>query len=246
MKESLFQFDDEPSEDAAQEDAGDAVPGTPAVPPGEAVSETAVETAAAPAPAAEPSPAPVQLSAPPPPPANGSFGAYLRDLRLRNRLTIDRIARETKIGTGYIDAIEREAYHELPPPVYVLAYVKMLCAFYRLDDASVDLLTGELRQRLEIESLPPENPDKLVIDLEESRENPILLKKIMLLGGLGVVVLVALITTLVLVFAAPHKKNPDVSVSSAGGAPALLEERQLIDIQPQPKLEVHVLPPRDR
>lgn len=248
MKESLFQFDDEPSEDVAPQAAGADASGvsvSPDEPAAAPVTEPVVEPAPAPVP--PPAPAPVQLAAAPPPPANGSFGAYLRDLRLRNRFTIDRIAQETRIGTSYIDAIEREAYNELPPPVYALAYVKMLCAFYRLDEASIELLTSELRQRLQVESLPPENPDKLVIDLEESQENPILLKKIIWLGAGAILLVVALITTLVLVFTAPDKKTPaNDSTAKAGGAPALLEERQLIDIQPQPKLEVHVLPPRNQ
>lgn len=242
MKETLPLFDDDPPEkELAQAVPGDAA----AVSSPEPVLAPVSEPAPARAPVAVAPPRPrAPLSPPPPPAAGGSFGAYLRDLRLRNGFTIDQIAQETRIGTGYLNAIEREDYGDLPPPVYVLAYVKMLCSFYRLDEASTELLTAELRQRLEIESQPPENPDKLVIDMESSQENPILLKRILLVIGIGLFLLVALITVLALVFVSPDKPraaDPAV-VAVPGGSPALLDEKQLLEIQPPPKLEVHVLP----
>ncbi|MGE4564232.1 MAG: helix-turn-helix domain-containing protein [Victivallaceae bacterium] len=244
MKETLPLFDDDPPE----KELMPAVPAeAAAVSSPEPVSEPVPEPVSEPSPVRTPvAAAPVRARAPipAPPPANGSFGAYLRDLRLRNGFTIDQIAQETRIGTGYLNAIEREDYGDLPPPVYVLAYVKMLCAFYRLDEASTEVLTAELRQRLEIESQPPENPDKLVVDMESSQENPILLKRILLVIGIALFLLVALITVLALVFVSPDKpRSADpVAVTVPGGSPALLDEKQLLEIQPPPKLEVHVLP----
>ena len=239
MKETLPLFDDDPPE----KELSPAASAAPAAASEAPVCEPAVNLVSPKVPAAA-APKLRVPAPPPPPPANGGFGAYLRDLRLRNGFTIDQIAQETRIGTGYLAAIEREDYGDLPPPVYVLAYVKMLCSFFRLDEASTEVLTAELRQRLEIESQPPENPDKLVIDMESSQENPILLKRILLVIGGAVFVLVALITVLALVFVSPGKPHADDPAKAAapGGAPALLDERQLLDIQPPPKLEVHILP----
>ncbi len=249
MKETLPLFDDDPPE----KEPSQTVPAEPAAVSAVSSPEPVAEVVSVPSPARAPAAASTPRlrvpAPPPPPPANGSFGAYLRDLRLRNGFTIDQIAQETRIGTGYLTAIEREDYGDLPPPVYVLAYVKMLCSFFRLDDASTETLTSELRQRLEIESQPPENPDKLVVDMESSQENPILLKRILLVIGGAVFLLVALITVLALVFVSPSAKSrpadpadPAAVAATPGGAPALLDEKQLLEIQPPPKLEVHVLP----
>lgn len=241
MKETLPLFDDDPPE----KELAQAVPA-------DAAAVSSPEPVSAPVSKPAPARAPVAVAPPrartpvssPPPPAGSSFGAYLRELRLHNGFTIDQIAQETRIGTGYLSAIEREDYSDLPPPVYVLAYVKMLCNLYRLDEASTGVLTAELRQRLEIESQPPDNPDKLVVDMESSQENPILLKRILLVIGIGLFLLVALITVLALVFVSPD--NPRAAdpavVAVPGGSHALLDEKQLLEIQPPPKLEVHVLP----
>ncbi len=244
MKETLPLFDDDPPE----KELSPATPAAPAAASEVPLREPAGEPAVTLAPPKTPVAAAPKLRAPAPPPpppqTNGGFGAYLRDLRLRSGFTIDQIAQETRIGTGYLAAIEREDYGDLPPPVYVLAYVKMLCSFFRLDEASTEVLTSELRQRLEIESQPPENPDKLVVDMESSQENPILLKRILLVIGGAVFVLIALITVLALVFVSPGKPHTDDPAKTAapGGSPALLDEKQLLEIQPPPKLEVHILP----
>jgi hypothetical protein len=50
-------------------------------------------------------------------------GAYLRHVRLSRGLTLERIARETRIRTTILDRIENQDPHGLPAPVYVRGFV---------------------------------------------------------------------------------------------------------------------------
>lgn len=50
-------------------------------------------------------------------------GSYLRWLRERAGLSVRDVAERTKIGTGKIDAIERQRFDLLPPPVYLRGFV---------------------------------------------------------------------------------------------------------------------------
>lgn len=247
QKDSLPLFQDAPEEPAA---VVAPVAGVPAVasPPGKAdnaapdLSQAEAALAALREPAPEVKTPPRKPVAPgamvPPPPGNGGFGNYLRELRKRSGMDIDALAAATKIRSTYLEAIEREDYDDLPPIVYVLAYVKSLCGFYQLSPEYTELVTGELRQRLEYEA--PDDPSKSVLDVEVSQENPILLKKILLAGMFGFVGVAVLITVVVLVLTSGS--TPPASTAPTGGAPVQLDEKTLIDLQKAPQLEVHVLP----
>lgn len=66
-----------------------------------------------------------QISAPsgPEPDIASAPGAYLRHVRLSRGLTLERIARETRIRTTILDRIENQDPHGLPAPVYVRGFV---------------------------------------------------------------------------------------------------------------------------
>ena len=210
--------------------------------PGSASPPPAVGT---PVPPAEPAGTPKRGGAaglPPAPrqrpagPATPGFGSYLRQLRQLNQLSIGDLAEATRIRSTYLEAIEAEEYGDLPPAVYVLAYVKMLCRFYQLDDETVETLTSDIRQHLEYEA--PGDPSKSVVDLEISEENPILLKRILLIGAGGVLLAVALITFVTLLLTS----EPAPASVPAGAAPARLDESRLIELQTSPELESSELP----
>jgi curved DNA-binding protein CbpA len=60
-------------------------------------------------------------------------GAYLKEIRIRKSLTIEDVARVTKIPARFIKAIEENQKENLPTRVYLQGFVKNLASLYRLD-----------------------------------------------------------------------------------------------------------------
>ena len=261
-KDSLPLFDDAPektvetSAGAVFQTVGNAavpasmpLPGPRSIPASEPGPEK-TEPAVTAVPKVEPSPVPVPerpIAPPPPRPTlhrhsgesgeQAGFGSYLRELRQQRRMSTSEVGEATKIRSIYIEAIEAEDYSSLPPVVYVLAYVKTLCSFYGVDGELTESLTADIRQRLEYEA--PGDPLKSVVDMELSEENPILLKRILLVAGAGVFLITVLLTLLVL--ALTSESEPEATMPP-GGSTVLLDEKRLLEMQPQPALEVVPLP----
>lgn len=61
------------------------------------------------------------------------IGITLRDARVRRGLTIDEVAQETRISGRFIDALEREAFEELPAPVYVRGFLRSYANYLKID-----------------------------------------------------------------------------------------------------------------
>ncbi len=163
----------------------------------------------------------------------GSFGHYLRELRLRNNFTIEQIADETKIRSTYLEALEAEDYSSLPQPVYVLGYVRKLCNLYRVDRERADEITATLREQLEYEI--PEDITKTVIDHEVSEENERKIRQLaMILAAGGVLVVIVIVLGAVLLLAGLR------STAERSGSP-VFDETQLIELQGRPQLETSEL-----
>ncbi len=167
-----------------------------------------------------------------------AFGSFLRRVREANGISLDELARTTRIKRGYLDAVEQENYKELPAVVYALAYINTLADYYGVDAEGKAVLTSEVRKHLEYEA-PEEN--KTVVGYEPSEDNPILLRRIMFAGAGLIVLLAVLITLAVLYFTSGGSSGGD-SDPVQGGAPAGLDEAQLVEMQPAPSLKTHVLP----
>ncbi len=163
----------------------------------------------------------------------GSFGQYLKELRLRNNFTIAQIAAETKIKSGYLEALESENYAVLPQPVYVLGYVRKLCALYHVAPDRADQITAGLREKLEYEL--PEDISKSVIDHEVSEENERKMRQLLLIISAGVVlVVVVLVVGGFLLLAGLRRAMP----TPAGPA---FEASRLMELSEKPTLELQKL-----
>ncbi len=164
-----------------------------------------------------------------------SFGAYLRAVRERNNVTIAELAESTKIRSTYIEAVEAEDFDSLPPVVYVLAYIKKLCRCLQIPENIVEELTGEIQRHLEYES--PEDPSKTVVDVELSTENPVIFKRILIFGGMGIFLLVLLISLAIfLLFPSGGSEN-----SSAASSNVKIDENTLLSIQDTPEMKISEL-----
>ncbi len=62
------------------------------------------------------------------------FGETLKNTRIQSGLTLEHIEEETKIRRLYLEAIENENFHILPPRVYAVGFVKRYARFLGLDE----------------------------------------------------------------------------------------------------------------
>lgn len=165
---------------------------------------------------------------------DGSFGSCLAELRQRHHYTIRQLAEETKIREIYLEALESEDYRNLPQLVYVMGYIRKLCALYGVGKEDADALTAGLRERLQYEL--PEDISKTVVDHEVSEENERKLRQlILLISGAAVLIVLALAIGGVLILMGLRNRAP----ASSPAEP--FHETLLIDLQPKPKLEVQEL-----
>ena len=135
---------------------------------------------------------------PPPPPRRGTklpragtLGQTLAALRRRSGMDLETVAEETKIKSGYLKAMEDDAFADLPHMVYALAYVKKLCAVYGVSAADADELMSGLREQLAYEI--PEDIDKSVICREQDEETRRKLHQISVALVAGAALLVLLV-----------------------------------------------------
>ncbi|MFH0809705.1 MAG: helix-turn-helix transcriptional regulator [Pseudomonadota bacterium] len=62
-----------------------------------------------------------------------TLGGCLQAERLRNRLSVEQVAKATKINPYYIKAMERDDLHLLPARIYVKGYIRSVCALLGLE-----------------------------------------------------------------------------------------------------------------
>ena len=177
-----------------------------------AATEVGAETAGPAAEEPEPSPEPPPSTEPAPPvaeeipppspepppkrrgtplPRTGSLGQTLAELRRRSGMELADVADETRIKSCYIEALENDAFSEIPHMVYALAYVKKLCVLYGVSGSDADELLSGLRDEVAYEI--PEDIDKSVICREQDEETRRKLRQISIALVAGAVLIVLLL-----------------------------------------------------
>lgn len=56
-----------------------------------------------------------------------SVGSYLRELRERRGVSLDEIARVTRVGRSYLEALEAGDFAKLPAPVFTRGFIRAYC-----------------------------------------------------------------------------------------------------------------------
>lgn len=79
-----------------------------------------------------------------------SPGSYLRGLRQRRGVSLDEMARATRVSSHYLDALERDEFVALPAPVFTKGFIRAYCQF--LGEAPDEALT---RYHARDGALPP-------------------------------------------------------------------------------------------
>jgi cytoskeleton protein RodZ len=83
-----------------------------------------------------------------------AIGETLRRERVRRNLELQQISRELKISVRFLDALEREAFDELPGAIFVKSFVRQYARLLGLDE---DDLAAEAQRIMEpvVEEPPP-------------------------------------------------------------------------------------------
>lgn len=94
--------------------------------------------------------------------ADASFGDLLQQARKKAGFSEEQVRQITKLNAGYLAALERSDMKNLPPPVYVSAYIRTLSDLYGLDKESAALV----REKLNAGPGPGDVPPALIQNLE--------------------------------------------------------------------------------
>ncbi|MBI2524943.1 MAG: DUF4115 domain-containing protein [Candidatus Rokubacteria bacterium] len=67
----------------------------------------------------------------------GTLGLLLREIRQSRGVSLDEMARATRVGKRHLEALEAEELAELPAPVFVKGFIRAYCGFLQVapDDA---------------------------------------------------------------------------------------------------------------
>ena len=140
------------------------------------------------------------------PAITNSFGKYLEDMRVKNGYSINQIEQMTRIKSKYIELLEMEKLWGELPSVYVLAYVRKLCACYKVPvDKTVSILS-ELKKELE-KPFSGELAENVNLDYELDEEGRKKLRHFVWLLLGGVVLFIALVGIAIFILSSPPKST---------------------------------------
>lgn len=138
-----------------------------------------------------------------------SLGPYLRELREAKGMSLDDIARSTRVGRRHLEALEEDTFGELPAPVFVKGFIRAYCEF--LDCPSERAL--ELYRQTTGETAAPHGPLRPLLATRSRRAGPLTIS-IVLFVGLG-----ASLFALRLGLQAPRTGTAKVSTAAKEAAP---------------------------
>ncbi len=170
-----------------------------------------------------------------------NYGHILRAAREKAHLSFDDVEDQTRIAKYYLQALEEEDIKHLPPPVYIVAYVRRLCAFYKLDQETSDRMVLFLRQNMHY-SVTDELINRLDVDREPNEENDRKVRQILWALGAMVAVVVALIVFGVF-WIVRNSTNRDVQETNTMVV-STFDESRLEGLRQVPQLKVNELQAR--
>jgi len=110
-----------------------------------------------------------------------SVGIRLRELRETKGVSLDDIARSTRVGRRYLEALESDSLGELPSPVFVKGFIRAYCQFL---EASPDEALGLYREATG-ETVKPDRVQSAVHTPPTRRVGPLMVS-LVLFVALGV------------------------------------------------------------
>src|SRR5437764_3712856 len=148
-----------------------------------------------------------------------SVGAYLRDLRQRRGVSLEEIARTTRVAQRYLEAIETEAFDTLPAPVFIRGFIRAYCqALGEPPEEALAVYDG--RETRAVPSAAHPVPPRATTDSEPRARGAVLVSFVLL-----VVLGMALFTVALLIH--PRERA----------------ERVAVEVRPEPRPETRPVPP---
>ena len=165
-------------------------------------------------------------------PLQGSFlpGQILQEGRFRSDLSIEQVAQETKINKKYIIALENGDSENLPPGIYVEAYIKQLCKIYSLEHTQVlDALhrDGVVSDRKKV-------PGEILHDIEKGKQinfqEEVRVRKFFKIVG-AVIMVIILAVWLILKFSS--NSAPAAVTEAVSGSESAESQEAAPEVQPK-------------
>lgn len=154
-----------------------------------------------------------------------SVGSYLRELRIARGVSLEEVARTTRVSQGYLQALESDAFKQLPAPVFTKGFIRAYCL--ALGEPADEALS---RYRLLLGTTATEPPLAPILRPRARGHGPVLVSLILLIAlGLGLFFLNLglqgqLARPVVAPSATASAPKPVSTVSSAPAAPAVGQE----------------------
>jgi cytoskeletal protein RodZ len=104
-----------------------------------------------------------------------SLGIRLRELRLAKGVSLDDIARSTRVGKRHLEALESDDLRELPSPVFVKGFIRAYCEFL---ETSPDEALGLYRE-VSGEIVKPERLQNATLSPPSRRFGPLMVSLIL-------------------------------------------------------------------
>lgn len=170
------------------------------------------------------------------------IGEILRSERENKGYSLNDVEDATKIRSGYIEALERENFEEIPGEVYRLGFLKIYSKFLGLDpDAIVsqyksvngsDRDAGQMIEEQAITSLQDNAPDFNLILNKIVQAGSIFKNRRLLLGAAATVACLLLIVAVIgLARNIPVATQPPRVQEQQGGAPAAAPQQVTLEIK---------------
>lgn len=170
-----------------------------------------------------------------------NFGSTLKKLREASGISIDDLSFELKIKKDFLVALEEEDFENLPPDVYIVAYIRRLGGVYHLTDDEIIALSGKVRDRMVMDY--PEDMEKVVSIYEHSEENDEKLRKFAVVF-ISILVIIVIAVAGILVYGYVNRKQDGVATPEQAPESVEIKHFQkdsLIDLQPEVRLNKPLL-----
>ena len=143
-----------------------------------------------------------------------AFGNLLYDARTRLNMSVTQAAQITKISEAYIESLEREDLDSLPPTVYVCAYLRKLCALYKVDQSKIEQVIEELKENSGV-SISGEIIAHLDIDRELNPESEQKVRNLYWMVGAAALFFIGIVSVAILMLMAPADGESRKQASAA-------------------------------
>jgi cytoskeleton protein RodZ len=172
-----------------------------------------------------------------------SLGIRLREIRLAKGVSLDDIARSTRVGRRHLEALETDSWDELPAPVFVRGFIRAYCEF--LDASPGEAL--ELYREASGEPVRLERVPSAVRTPRARRAGPLLVSLVLFLA-LGVSLFALRIGLKSSPRPAPSMSGPAQgdAGSVASSAPTPVTTAPAVSVQPAPVPAAGPEPPGQR